>query len=160
MTALQPDYLPIDEKHPLRPQDPYGLSKLVGEMLCDAASRKTGAQIASLRFSGIYTEEHRGLLVQRSKDPLLRGAGALWSYIDARDAARVCRLALEADFCGHQAFNICAPDTILDAPTSEIVKKYLPQVRSLGKSDGRWSGYDTAKAEEMLRFRAVHLLQR
>ena len=40
LTALQPDYLPVDEEHPLRPQDPYGLSKLVGEKLCDAASSK------------------------------------------------------------------------------------------------------------------------
>jgi UDP-glucose 4-epimerase len=29
--------LPIDEQHRLRPQDPYGLSKLFGEQLCHAA---------------------------------------------------------------------------------------------------------------------------
>jgi UDP-glucose 4-epimerase len=72
-------------------------TKLVGEKLCEALSQKTGMQIASLRFSAIYTEEHRGLLIERRKNPLIRGAGALWSYIDVRDAARVCRLALETD---------------------------------------------------------------
>jgi UDP-glucose 4-epimerase len=36
-----PDYLPIDEEHRLRPQDPYGLSKLFGEQLCDAAIRRS-----------------------------------------------------------------------------------------------------------------------
>ncbi len=30
-----PDYLPIDENHRLIPQDPYGMTKLVGEKLCD-----------------------------------------------------------------------------------------------------------------------------
>jgi nucleoside-diphosphate-sugar epimerase len=159
VTGLQPDYLPIDEEHPLRPEDSYGLSKLVGEALCDAASRKTGAQIASLRFSGIYTEEHRGLLVERRKNPLSRGTGALWSYIDVRDAARACRLALEADFSGRQAFNICAPDTIMDTPTADLLAKYLPRVKTVRNSGGRWSGYETAKAERMLGFRAVHLLQ-
>jgi nucleoside-diphosphate-sugar epimerase len=158
ITALQPEYLPIDEEHPRRPQDPYGLSKLVGEKLCDAVSQKSGMQIASLRFSGIYTEEHRELLMERSKNPLIRGTGALWSYIDVRDAARACRLALETDFPGHQAFNICAPETIMDTPTAELVEKCLPEVKSVRKSAGRWSGYDTAKAEQVLGFRANLLL--
>ncbi len=114
-------------------------------------------QIASLRFSGIYTEEHRGLLIERSKNPIIRGTGALWSYIDVRDAARACRLALEANFSGHRTFNVCAPDTIIDRPTEELVAKYLPQVRSVRKVEGRWSGYATAKAEKLLGFRA-HLL--
>ena len=126
VTALQPDYLPVDEDHPLRPQDPYGLSKLVGEKLCEAASLNGDMQIASLRFSGIYTEEHRGLLMERRKNPIIRGTGALWSYIDVRDAARACRLALEANFPGHQTFNLCAPDTIMDMPTAELAERYLP----------------------------------
>jgi nucleoside-diphosphate-sugar epimerase len=116
-------------------------------------------RIASLRFSGIYAEEHRALLAQRSESPLIRGTGALWSYIDARDAARACRLALEADFSGHQAFNICAPDTIMKTPTAELAEKYLPQVKvSRGDLRDRWSGYDTRKAESMLNFRAKLLL--
>jgi len=154
-----PDYLPVDETHPLRPQDPYGLSKLVGEKLADAASAKTGMQIASLRFPGIYTEEHRELLATRSKDPLIRGTGALWTYIDVRDAARACRLALERDFSGHEAFNICAPDTIMELPTAELAAKYLPDVKTVRKADGRWSGYDASKAEKLLGFRAQLLLR-
>jgi nucleoside-diphosphate-sugar epimerase len=154
VTDLQPEYLPIDETHPLRPQDPYGLTKAVGEKLCDALSQKSAMPIASLRFSGIYTEEHRAMLAQRKNNPLIRGTGALWSYIDVRDAARACRLALEADFSGHQTFNICAPDTIMDTPTAALAAKYLPRVKVLGKPDGRWSGYDIAKAEQMLGFRA------
>jgi nucleoside-diphosphate-sugar epimerase len=159
VTALQPEYLPIDEEHPRRPQDPYGLSKFVGEKLCDAASQKTGMQIASLRFSGIYTEEHRELLVERGKNPLIRGTGALWSYIDVRDAARACRLALEANFAGHQPFNLCAPDTIMDTPTAELAAKHLSLVRAVRKAEGRWSGYDVAKAEKLLGFRAQLLLR-
>lgn len=158
VTELQPDYLPIDEAHPLRPQDPYGLTKLVGERLCEAFSQKSEMQFASLRFSGIYTEEHRALLAERRKHPAIRGTGALWSYIDVRDAARACRLALEADLAGHQTFNICAPDTIMDMPTAELLEKYLPQVKSVRQAAGRWSGYDTAKAERVIKFRARLLL--
>ena len=115
-------------------------------------------QIASLRFSGIYTEEHRELLIERRKNPIIRGTGALWSYIDVRDAARACRPALEADFAGHQTFNLCAPDTIMDTPTAELAAKYLPQVQSVREASGRWSGYDTGKADKVLGFRANLLL--
>jgi nucleoside-diphosphate-sugar epimerase len=151
--ALAPDYLPVDEAHPRRPQDPYGLTKLIGEQLCDAMALKSGAQIASLRFAGVYTEEHRSMLRERRKDPLTRGTGALWSYVDARDAARACRLALEADLVGHQTFNICARGTIMSTPTRELIAKYLPGVNDLRDGlDGSNSGYSIAKAREVLRF--------
>ena len=154
-TAVRPDYLPIDENHPLRPQDPYGLTKLVGEKLCDAAAARSDMQIASLRFSGIYTEAHRELILERKISPLIRGTGALWTYIDARDAARACRLALEAKFSGHQTFNICAPETFMEAPTSELVNKYLPEVKTARPIRGRESGYNVAKAKRMLGFQAT-----
>lgn len=154
-TVVRPEYLPIDEDHPLRPQDAYGLTKLVGEKLCDAAAARSDIQIASLRFSGIYTESHRALILERKKSPLIRGIGALWSYIDARDAARVCRLAVEAKFSGHQAFNISASETFMDAPTSELVKKYLPEVKLARPISGRESCYDVAKAKRMLGFQAT-----
>jgi nucleoside-diphosphate-sugar epimerase len=152
-TDLQPAYLPVDEDHPLRPQDPYGITKLIGEKLGDALSQKTGALVASLRFAGIYTEAHRSLLLERKMDPLVRGTGSLWSYIDARDAARACRLALEADYDGHQAFNICASSTIMDMPTRELIARYLPGVTDLRSGlDDRASGYSIEKAKRLLRF--------
>jgi nucleoside-diphosphate-sugar epimerase len=154
-----PDYLPIDEKHPLMPQDPYGMTKLVGEKLCDSFARKKEIQIASLRFAGIATDEQHPVLLERRKDPLCRGTGALWSYIDVRDAATACRLAVERDFSGHEAFNICAPKTIMKEPTLELVQRYLPQVKLINSElKDNWCGYDAGKAESILGFRAVHLL--
>ena len=153
---LQPDYLPVDEDHPLRPQDPYGMTKLIGEKLCDALVQKSGAQIASLRLAGVYTEAHRSMLRGRKKNPVARGTGAMWSYIDARDAARACRLAVEADFGGHQAFNICASSTIMDTPTRQLVARYLPRVSDLRKGlDDRSSGYSIDKAKKILGFESM-----
>lgn len=51
-----PDYLPIDEGHRLRPQDPYGLSKLFGEQLCDAAVRRSELRCISLRPAWVQAE--------------------------------------------------------------------------------------------------------
>lgn len=154
---ISPEYLPIDEKHPRRPQDPYGLSKLVAEHLCDAFARKADVQIASLRFSGIYAAENAHVLGARRKDPLVRGAGALWSYVDVRDAAAACRLALQAKFPSHEAFNVCAPTTIMEQTTEELVRRYLPKVERIAAGgDAHWCGYGTRKAETVLGFRARH----
>jgi nucleoside-diphosphate-sugar epimerase len=158
-TSLLPAYLPVDEEHPRHPQDPYGLTKLVGETLCDPVSRRSGIQIASLRFSGIYTETHRPMLLARKKDPLIRGTGSLWSYIDARDAARACRLALETNFKGHEAFNVCAPATMMDTPTADLAHRHLPQVKEIRAAQGEhWSGYSANKAANLLGFTAKIML--
>ncbi len=157
-TLVAPDYLPIDEKHPRRPHDPYGLSKLVGEQMCDAFSRKAELRVASLRFSGIYAPENARVLGERRKYPVIRGVGALWSYVDVRDAAVACRLALEADFSGHEPFNVCAPTTIMDAPTAELVRRFWPQAKNIDvRLEGNRSGYATAKAERALGFTARRL---
>lgn len=46
-----PDYLPLDESHPSKPQDSYGLSKVVGEQIADSiATAHEVMTISSLRF--------------------------------------------------------------------------------------------------------------
>jgi nucleoside-diphosphate-sugar epimerase len=153
-----PDYLPVDETHPLSPQDPYSLSKLVGERVCDGFARKSEMQIASLRFAGISADLTQQTLLERRKNPL-RWAGPLWTYIDVRDAAVACRLAVEADFSGHEPFNICAPNTIMRQPTAELVAEYFPAVKLRARLDGNWSGYDCRKARERLGLTARYLLE-
>ena len=152
---LLPDYLPVDEAHPLRPQDPYGLTKLAGENLCAGLSAKRGVPIVSLRFAGIYTEEHRAMLARRQRDPLIRGTGALWSYIDARDAARACRLALEANLTGHQVFNIAATSNLVGRPIDELAERYLAAVKDRRAGlNGNVSGYSVTRARDRLGFEA------
>jgi len=157
--ADRPDYLPVDEDHQLRPQDPYGISKLVGENLCESFARKADVQIATLRFSGIASDEQYPTLLKRQKDALCRGTGALWTFVDVRDAAVACRLAVEKDFSGHKAFNVCAPSTIMKESTLELVNRYLPDAKIVDPGlQGNWSGYDITRAATILGFRATHLL--
>jgi len=152
-----PEYLPVDEAHPLSPQDPYSISKLAGERVCDAFARRSEMQVASLRFAGISADLTQKNLLERRKDPL-RWAGPLWTYIDVRDAALACRLAVENDFSGHEPFNICAPNTIMTKPTVELAEDYFPGVKLRARLEGNWSGYDCKKARAMLGFTAKHLL--
>lgn len=151
-----PDYLPIDENHPRRPQDPYGLSKLAGEELCEGFARRSDASIVSLRFAGIADSTVYQRLIRRRDDPMIRGFGSLWSYIDLRDAATACHLALEATFEGHQAFNICAPTTYLTTPTRALLQRHLPDdVRQVAfETNENYCGYASDKARKTLRFSA------
>jgi nucleoside-diphosphate-sugar epimerase len=157
---LMPNYLPIDEEHPRRPDDPYSLTKLIGEELADASLLwNPGLQIASLRFPGVSGEDHSGFPKKR-ENVMSRGTGGLWSYVDARDAATACRLAFERDFGGHEAFNICAPNTFMAMPSEELYGRYLPGVKINGSPrPGNWAGYDTQKAEKLLGFEPRHLLE-
>lgn len=46
----RPVYCPVDEAHPIAPQNPYAISKHFGEQLCDAAVRRApGLSVVSVR---------------------------------------------------------------------------------------------------------------
>ena len=50
----QPQYLPIDEKHPLHSTNPYAKSKILGEELCRAYNTDFGVKCIILRPFNIY----------------------------------------------------------------------------------------------------------
>src|SRR3954451_15453864 len=51
-----PDYAPVDEEHPIRPQDPYATAKHFAEQLMDAAMRRSDIRCLSLRPSWVQWE--------------------------------------------------------------------------------------------------------
>lgn len=55
-----PEYLPVDEEHPLKPASAYGLTKLLGEEIVRWAGRSAGLGFTILRFS--HTQEAAELL--------------------------------------------------------------------------------------------------
>lgn len=125
-----PKYLPVDEAHPQLPEDTYGLSKIVNEVTADAFHRRTGMQIISLRIGNVLSPEDHAPVRATFSDPSVRLRN-LWSYIDARDLAVICRLCIEKDNLGCQPLIASADDTSSDRPTLELVKKYLPTVTDL-----------------------------
>ena len=154
--AAVPDYLPVDEAHPSRPTDPYGLSKVVGERIADGFAADGRLSIASLRFPGITFDPEYRLMKQRMADPGARRSG-FWAYIDARDAATSFRLALEADLDGHRVFNVAAPATSMEEPTVDLIRDHFPSVTDIRPGlNPRWSGIDSSHAETELGFSAQY----
>ena len=153
-----PDYLPLDKNHPCLPKDPYALSKIFGEQLADSFASMTETSFASLRLSGVNFDLTYKNLPERWKNPGAK-LGTFWSYVDVRDAAESCRLAIEAEIKGHEVFNIGADTSRYLEPTSELVEKYLPETTIKGGMTGQWSGLDSRRARDRLGFTARHLWQ-
>ncbi len=151
-----PEYLPLDEDHPCVPQDPYGLSKIVGEQIADSVARLRPMSIVSLRLAGINFDFAYERFADRWRTPTLR-LGGFWSYVDGRDAAMACRLALESGLPGHQVFNVAAPTSSMPEPTAELVQRYVPGVKRLKDGlQGNWAGMAATKAARALGWRAQH----
>lgn len=49
-----PQYLPIDEKHPLTGKDPYAVSKIIGEYLCKNYHESYGVKVITVRNFNIF----------------------------------------------------------------------------------------------------------
>ena len=52
----RPQYIPVDEDHPINPQNPYSRSKALGEELCRAYSEDYGLRCVIIRAFNIYGE--------------------------------------------------------------------------------------------------------
>jgi nucleoside-diphosphate-sugar epimerase len=139
-------YVPIDEAHPLLPQDAYGLSKLVGEDIVHAYHRRTGGAALSLRFPLIWDRDAAPDLLERLAADEAEGRHTLWSYIDVRDAARACRLTLEAPDVGDDVFYVAAPRTFMARPSASLARRHFPTLERIrGDDDTNWSFHDCAR---------------
>lgn len=153
---LAPSYVPIDEAHPLLPQDAYALSKLVGEELAAGFARRGRLSIVSLRFPWIHTPETFAAQVQPLWPDPAAGAANLWSYVDARDAAAAVRLALLAEIDGHEACFIAAPDSFMPMPSPALVVEHYPTTAMRDELVDHASLFSSAKAGRLLGYRATH----
>ena len=124
---VPPLYAPVDENHYPFPTSTYALSKVVSETMAGHVAEWSGIPFVALRFSNILGPEDYKAFPGYWDDPLLRRWN-LWGYIDTRDAAASCRLALEASVEGARSFVIAAADTVMNRPSAELMKEVFPGV--------------------------------
>jgi nucleoside-diphosphate-sugar epimerase len=144
-----PDFVPLDETHPDRPEWSYSLTKKIGETMADELLRwYPGISIISLRFSNVISADEYPNLSSFIKESERKAN--LWSYVDARDAGEACRLAIEAVTTGHERLVIAAADTIASRPTDELMKEYYPNV-PIKKALEKYESLETSgKAGELI----------
>jgi nucleoside-diphosphate-sugar epimerase len=147
-------YLPIDVNLPLQITDPYALSKRTDELTADMVARCYGMNVVALRLPYIGTPA--GRLPDRAAlfvDQPQEGAAEVWSYLDARDAARALLAGLTPARPGAHIVYVAAPDTLAPYPTQWLVKRFHPNVPSPAWP-GRTVPIDLAPARDLLGFTA------
>jgi nucleoside-diphosphate-sugar epimerase len=152
---VPPRYAPVDEDHYPYPTTTYALSKVASETMAGHVAEWSGIPFVALRFSNIFAPEDYRRVPAAWDDPQLRKWN-LWGYIDVRDVAASCRLALEAPIKGGQSFIIAAADTIMNRPSADLLREVFPDVkltRDVGEF-GTLLAID--RAREALGFQPAH----
>jgi nucleoside-diphosphate-sugar epimerase len=129
LTRTPPAFAPITEDHPLVPETGYALAKVLCEQMAREMHRwNPGTTFVGLRISNIFEEAvDYAAIPSFWDDPELRKWN-LWSWVDSRDVAQACRLALEADVAGAEHFIIAAGDTLMPQPSLELMARTFPAV--------------------------------
>ena len=145
-----PEFLPVDESHPDRPEWSYALAKQIGETMADAFVRWHPAlSLVSLRFSNVFDAADYSQLGTIQADPRQRRMN-LWSYVDAANAGDACVRALETNLNGHTRCIIAAPDTLMREPSAELVSTWFPEVRLASPLPGHQSLLSSTRAGQLL----------
>jgi Nucleoside-diphosphate-sugar epimerases len=154
--GLEPTYVPMDEEHPTLPEDSYGLGKIVAETIAGAIHRRCGMQIVSFRIGNVIDQKKYLDFPGFIHEPKQR-RGILWSYIDTRDIAAACRLAIEKDGLGSVVMNLAADETSMDIKTCDLLKAEYPNVTDIRcPVDGYQTLLSNEKAKRLLGWQPVH----
>lgn len=150
-----PRYAPVDEDHYPVPTSTYALSKVASETVAEQIAQWSGIPFVALRFSNILGPADYEQFPSCWGDPLLRKWN-LWGYIDERDAAAACRLALDADVSGSTSFIIAADDTVMTRPSAELMAEVFPSVPLTRDVPGHGTLLSNERARGALGFRPEH----
>jgi len=152
-TDLAPEYLPVDESHPLKPQDPYGVSKMLGEKMCRCYAEGYGMTIIALRFSNILCPGDESKYLHDAQDPSLRHK-SLWAWVHVEDAIGAIMRALMSNIQGFRVFHIAADDACLVNPdVPHLLATYFPRTQTRKPLSRKESLVDCRRAKRMLSFR-------
>jgi len=154
-----PPYLPIDERTPAAPQDPYGFGKHVIEQWCDAAVARSEISVVSIRPSWVqrHADDYERNLGPVVRDPAQRSLG-FWSYTDNDDLAVAIRLATEVPLTGHEVVYVAQPDNATTRQLDDLVAAAFPDadieirqtVAAPAQPGAGRSGIDSSKAQRLL----------
>jgi len=135
-----PEYEPIDEAHPTRPDHPYNITKLAGESLLLAACKLNGISAVALRLGTAYGPGLRQnsvfrIFIDRARDGMpitIQGDGSqARQFTHASDIARAFVLAAGSSESGI-ALNIVDPRLTTIKELAELVTQRIPTDLTFG----------------------------
>jgi nucleoside-diphosphate-sugar epimerase len=150
-----PAYLPIDEHHPCAPQDCYGLSKQVAEDIARSFTARCGMETVLIRAPWVVSpDELEELARSGGRTP---GRFALYHYIDVRDLARACRLAVERPLPGSQTIHVGSGESCVAEPLSSLLPRLMPSLGDKARAlEGARAPVSIEKAKRLLGWEPRH----
>jgi nucleoside-diphosphate-sugar epimerase len=122
--GMPPRYLPIDEAHPTHPTDAYGLSKLCGEHIAEAFSRR-GLEVLVIRPSFVAFPEMADFMAGRpGPEGRAEPMPYLRAYVGPEDCAAGFAAAASVDYAGFEILFLAAADTFAAEAT-------IPRIQAL-----------------------------
>ena len=142
-TGTSPDYVPVDEKHPMHHYESYALSKQVNERSADMWANRSESAFVGLRFPHTHTLSTFVEMAQKMREGdeaiIEQGAKIFWAYLDLRDAVQGILTVIDKGATGSKTYNFAAPDTYAPKPTREMMAEFHPT----SKIASSISGYDS-----------------
>lgn len=166
------DYLPVDELHPVRPQDMYSSTKQMQETLALTFYHQYQVPVTALRLTVVAGPAGSGggkawrtfaecLAAGKSVQIFHFSPEEICHYVDVRDVARMHIAVAENQAAVGEVFNCCGPTPTQGAEFAAIVQRLVPGIDvqygfpwSLAQGGEIYFSMD--KAKEVLRFEPVY----
>ena len=163
-TGTSPDYVPVDEKHPLHHYESYALSKEVNERSADMWANRSETAFVGLRIPHTHTNLVFAEMAQKMREgdkaTLEQGAKIFWAYLDLRDAVQGVLTVIEKGAKGSKTYNFAAPDTYAPRPTRELMAEFHPTTKIASSLSGYDSIIDCSEWHADFGYEPQHLLER
>lgn len=128
-----PQYLPVDESHPICPFNPYAQTKVICEKLCEGYHRDFGVKCSIVRPFNLYGVGQKGMLLipeiigqlKEGKEEIhLKASSPRRDYINVVDvASAICTCAMSDEDYG--VYNACSGNSVSVKEITEIINKHL-----------------------------------
>lgn len=128
-----PQYLPVDERHPICPFNPYAQTKVICEKLCEGYHRDFKVKVSILRPFNIYGVGQKGKLLipeiigqlKEGNDTIeLKASSPRRDYINVIDVAGAF-VACTEDTNDFNVYNVCSGESVSVRELTEVINKHL-----------------------------------
>lgn len=128
-----PQYLPVDENHPVCPFNPYAQTKVICEKLCEGYHRDFQVKVSILRPFNIYGVGQKGMLLipeiigqlkEGKKKIQLKAATPRRDYVNVVDVAGAFVSCIN-DTNDYSVYNVCSGESISVKEITDVINKHL-----------------------------------
>ena len=128
-----PQYLPVDENHPVCPFNPYAQTKVICEKMCEGYHRDFNVRVSILRPFNLYGTGQKGKLLipeivgqlkEGKKQIQLKASSPRRDYINVVDVAKAFVACID-DTSNYGVYNVCSGESISVKEITELINKHL-----------------------------------